>query len=271
MITEEAREFIKVHFKKGDVVCLTGAGISADSGIPIFRGQGGLWEKYDPQIYANPEGLAYMLKKNPRDLANFVVDFYSILLKANPNQAHLALAVMEKENLINAVITQNIDNLHVQAGNRNVIELHGNAFRICCTECPKTITLEKDRLREMVELLKSSGDSRPRLLRLLSRYFPNCSCGSRMRIDVVFFGESLPQDELLAAYKQLASCKLLLLVGTSMVVYPAASLPLYAKDKGAKLLEINNQETSLSDLCDLRINGKASEVLPEILNILDYA
>jgi NAD-dependent deacetylase len=268
MISKEIKDYIKKNFRRGKVACLTGAGISAESGIPTFRGKGGLWEKYDPQIYANPEGLLSRFRRYPADIVNFMVDFYSLLLKARPNPAHLALSVLEKDNILSAIITQNIDNLHQVSGSRSVIELHGNAFRIRCTECPRKITLEEDRLKEMIDLLKINQNSRIKILKIFSRYFPRCSCGSRFRIDIVLFGEVLPQDELAKAYKELDSCNLLLLVGTSLVVYPAASLPLYAKEKGAKLMEINNEDSAFSDFCDYQIRGRASEVLPEIVKAL---
>ena len=271
MIPRETQKFIKDNFSKGKVVCLTGAGISAESGIPTFRGKGGMWEKYDPEIYANAEGLMRVLRERPRALVSFLVDFYSVLLEAKPNPAHLALGLLEKKSCLEAVITQNIDNLHQQAGNRNVVELHGNALRIRCMRCLKTFSLEKDRLREMIQLLKKNQNSKFRLLKIFSRYFPNCSCGGRFRIDVVLFGEALPQKELSLAYQYLDRCSLLLLVGTSLVVYPAAGLPFYAKEMGAKIIEINSEKTHFSDICDLNINGSASEVLPEIIRVLGYA
>jgi NAD-dependent deacetylase len=268
IIPEELRDYIKKDFKKGKVVCLTGAGISYESGIPTFRGKGGLWEKYDPEIYAYPEGLASILRTAPQRLADFIVDFYSLLLEAKPNPAHLALSVLEKDGILNSVITQNVDNLHQQAGSRNVIELHGNAFRIRCMRCPKKITIEKERLKEMVRLFKASRDSRFRLLKVISRYFPRCGCGYRYRIDIVLFKEELPQDALFKAYRELDNCDVLLVVGSSLVVYPAASLPLYAKAKGAQLIEINNEPSNLSDLCDYRIMGRASEILPQVLKVV---
>lgn len=268
IFNKEVKKYIQDNFKKGNIVCLTGAGISAESGIPTFRGEGGLWERYDPQIYATIKGLTSTFRTNPEDIVDFIVDFYSLILKARPNPAHLALAVLEKENILRAIITQNIDNLHQRAGNRNVIELHGNAFRIRCLRCPRTTTLEKDRLKEMIELLKMNRGSRIKLLKILSRYLPRCNCGSRYRLDIVLFGEMLAPVEFSLAYKQLDSCNILLVIGTSLVVYPAAQLPLYAKERGAKLIEINNQSSDLSDLCDYKITGQATEILPEILKIL---
>lgn len=269
VIPQKAQDFIKKIFKQGKVACLTGAGISAESGIPTFRGKGGLWEKYDPQIYGNTPGLVSIFRTRPEDLANFIIDFYSILLKAKPNPAHLSLAALEKESLLSALITQNIDNLHQWAGSRKVIELHGNAYRIRCMQCPQKITFEKERLKEMIESLKVNKTSRIKLLKIFSRYFPRCQiCGSRYRIDIVLFGEMLPEDELTRAYQQLDNCNTLLLVGSSLVVYPAAGLPLYAKERGAKLIEINSEPSALSDSCDYQIRGEASQILPEILTLL---
>lgn len=267
--SKESKDYIKRSFKKGNVVCLTGAGISAESGIPTFRGKGGLWEKYDPQTYAYSEGLISILKTRPQDLVNFIADFYSLLIKAHPNPAHIALAVLEKEGILSSVITQNIDNLHTQAGSRNVIELHGNAFRIRCMNCGKNITLEKERIEEFVQLLKINQDSYIKILKVLSRYFPRCNCRGRYRPDIVLFGEALTQDELSCAYEQLDKCNVLLLIGSSLVIYPAASLPLYAKEKGAKLIEINSEPSALSQICDYKIAGRASEVMPEILTMLE--
>jgi NAD-dependent deacetylase len=272
MIPEKIRNYIKNNFKEGRVACLTGAGISAESGIPTFRGKGGLWERYDPEIYANASGLISTLRTHPQDLANFIVDFYSVLLKALPNSAHRALAALEKENILSSTITQNIDGLHRQAGSQNVIELHGNAFRIRCIQCSNTVIFEKDKLREMIELFKINKDSYIKILKVLSRYFPRCvTCGSRYRIDIVLFGEMLPADELSRAWKELNNCDVLLLIGSSLLVYPAAGLPLYAKVRGAKIIEINNEPSVLSGVCDYIITGQASQILPEILGVLGYA
>jgi NAD-dependent deacetylase len=268
IIPEETRAYIKENFKKGKVACLTGAGISAESGIPTFRGKGGLWERYDPETYANAEGLLLTLRTQPAELVNFIADFYAVLLKARPNPGHLSLAVLEKEGMLSSVITQNIDNLHQQAGSLRVIELHGNAFRITCAACQQKITLEKEKLEELVRLLKINKGSYRRILRVLSRYFSRCNCGFRRRIDIVLFGEMLPEDELSRAYTEIDQCKTFLIIGSSLAVYPAAGLPLYAKKRGAKLIEINNETSFLSELCDCRITARASEVLPEILEIL---
>jgi len=270
-ISKDTKESLAKIFREGKVVCLTGAGISAESGIPTFRGKDGLWEKYDPQVYATAEGLTYALRQNPGTLANFMRDFYTILLKARPNPAHYALAVLEKEGVLGSLITQNIDNLHQQAGNRKILELHGNAFRIRCSRCRRTITFEKDRIEEMLKLLYKNQGSGLGLMRVLSRYFPHCRCGLRYRPDIVLFGELLPEDALALAKKSLDECNTLVVVGTSLEVYPAAGLPRYAQDKGVRIVEINDEETPLSKGCALKINSKASAIFSELMQVLGYA
>jgi len=269
MIPEKLQDIIRKARENGPVVCLTGAGISAESGIPTFRGKGGLWEKYDPQTYAYPDGLLLLLRREPKKLADFVSDFYSVLLEAKPNPAHISLAALEKKGILQSVITQNIDDLHALSGSQRVIELHGNAFRIRCAFCRKKRELGRKEIQAFIPLLKIDPLSRAKILKILSRFFPRCSCGSRFRIDIVLFGEPLPEEALTAALRSLESCSLFLVIGSSLEVYPAASLPLYAKERGAVLIEINNEPSALSHIFDYRIKGQASEVMPAILKIME--
>lgn len=260
---------IKGILKKGGIVCLTGAGISHESGIPTFRGKGGLWETYDPETYANFGGLVSIFRKDPEKLVDFISDFYNVLLRSKPNGAHFSLAYLEKSGLLKAVITQNIDDLHQQSGTRSVIELHGNAFRVRCQSCQATLKLEKDRIKEMVALLKSVKRSRIEVLKIFSRYCPRCVvCKQRFRIDIVLFGERLRENDLDRSRELLNDCRALLVVGSSLSVYPAASLPGYAKAAGAKIIGINPNPSALSDICDYKIIGSAVEVLPEIVKAL---
>jgi NAD-dependent deacetylase len=266
---KQIKEIAQV-IKKGKVVCLTGAGISFESGIPTFRGRGGLWETYDPEVYGNMPGLVSVLRKEPAKFVDFIVDFYNVLLKSKPNPAHLSLSYLEKNAILSAVITQNIDNLHQQAGARSVVELHGNAFRIRCQDCGIKVTLENDRIREMLELLRRARKSRTQVLRVLSRYCPRCSkCGGHFRIDIVLFKEALSEEVLNRSHELLNDCRTLLIVGSSLVVYPAASLPLYAQELGVKIIEINREPSALSDICDHLITGSAAEILPEIVGLLE--
>lgn len=261
---------LKALFSEGQVVCLTGAGISEESGIPTFRGEGGLWERYDPEIFAYAQGLTSLLAKRPQVLADFLIDFYSLLTRAEPNPAHRILAALERNSVVSAVITQNIDSLHQRALSRRVIELHGNAYRLRCMRCGRKVTFEVDRVREMVATLKKTRLDRRQLLKILSRYFPVCACAGRFRIDVVFFQEPLPQDSFQEAVDLVTHCRTLLIVGTSLAVYPAAHLPHYAKQQGARLIEINQEETSFSSLCDLTFQGSAGGVLESLAHELGY-
>jgi len=271
MIPAQVKEFIIQNFKNDGIVCLTGAGISVDSGIPPFRGSGGLWSDYDPQLFGTKEGLRQVFYSNPEVFAEFISKFYILLLKARPNPGHMVLAELEKRYLLSALITQNIDSLHFQAGNRNCVELHGNAFRIRCANCNQKIMLEKDRLKEMIRLLELTGCSRIGMLKIFSRYFPRCNCGARFRADIVLFGEPLPEQELSLAYRYIQNCSLLLILGTSLSVYPAAELPFYAKECGAKLMEINREATPLSKVCDCSLRSGTTEALLEIRELLGYA
>ena len=265
-LSKKDRDYIKRIFKKGRITCLTGAGISAESGIPTFRGKGGLWEKYDPETFAYTEGLIRLFRNEPEKLVDFVADFYNVLLEAPPNAAHYCLAALEKEGVLQGLITQNIDNLHQLAGTRRICELHGNAFRLRCSGCGSKISLERERLKELAQLLRVNRDSRIKILKTLSRYFCRCaSCRSRYRIDIVLFGEELSRAELTLAYKFVDESSSLMVIGCSLEVYPAAALPSYAKEKGLNLLEINNAPTSFSRLCDYHIIGNAAEILPKMM------
>ncbi len=269
MIPEKLQVVLKKARERGPVVCLTGAGISAESGIPTFRGKGGLWEKYDPGTYAYPDGLMALLRRNPKKLTDFVADFYSVLLEAKPNPAHMALAALEKKGILESIITQNIDDLHALSGSEHVIELHGNALRLRCPSCHKAMNLERKEIQDFLPLLKTNRLSRLKILKILSHFFPHCSCGSRFRIDIVLFGEPLPEQALTGALRSLEHCSLFFVIGSSLEVYPAASLPLYAKERQAVLVEINNDPSALSHIFDYRIKGPASMVVPEILKILE--
>ncbi|MCM8800897.1 MAG: Sir2 family NAD-dependent protein deacetylase [Candidatus Omnitrophica bacterium] len=274
MLSSEVKEFIKKSLIKGEVVCLTGAGVSLESGIPVFRGKGGLWERYDPQIYGYPEGLTALFKTTPKRVIDFIVDFYNSILNSKPNPVHRILSLLERQGILKSIITQNIDNLHQESGSRNVIELHGNAYRIRCSECFNKFTLEKERLKEFIRLLKKYRSQRIKLLKILARYFPRCSCGGRFRIDIVLFGENLSESTLLEAYRQLDNCKTLIVLGTSLAVYPAANLPFYAKERGAKIIVINPEITNFSDYCDYQIRAEAGKAMLEIfkcLTIQDHA
>ena len=223
------------------VAVLTGAGVSAESGVPTFRdAQTGLWAQFDPQKLATPDAF----RRNPK----LVWDWYAwrrkLVAKADPNASHRALAVLEGRVSDFALITQNVDGLHRRAGSRNVVELHGNIGRVKCS-----------RENTIVEHWTEVGDEVPRC----------AGCGALLRPDVVWFEETLPPDALQAAEDAARRCQILLVVGTSAEVYPAAALPAYAKSAGATIVEINPNPTPLSDAADYVLRAPAGAVLPALV------
>ncbi|BBO91398.1 NAD-dependent protein deacetylase [Desulfosarcina ovata] len=223
------------------MVAFTGAGISAESGIPTYRGDDGLWNKYDPAKFANIDNFY----KDPGYYWNFFREVrYPAISKAQPNDAHTALAELEAKGILKAVITQNIDGLQQAAGSKNVLELHGNTRRIICLQC--------SRQRAMDDVYQQLDTELP----------PTCpSCGGTLKPDVVFFGESLPADVLEGAVAAAQACDLFLVVGSSLVVQPAAGLPALARRNGARLVIINRDPTPLDQMADLVFNQRASDVL----------
>ncbi|PMP66804.1 MAG: RNA polymerase subunit sigma [Thermodesulfobacterium geofontis] len=228
------------------LVAFTGAGISVESGIPPFRGSQGLWSKYDPEEFAHIESFL----KNPAKVWKMIRDMFTTVLEAKPNTAHKVLAEMEKRGYLKAVITQNIDGLHQEAGSKNVIEFHGNCKWLLCLGCGKKEEVRK----ELIEKLP----------------YPKCpKCEIPLKPDVVFFGESIPFSVRKKAETEVSSCDFMLVIGTSGVVYPAAELPYIAKIRGAKIVEINLEETPYTfSITDYFLKGKASKILSEIFTKL---
>lgn len=222
------------------MVALTGSGISAESGVPTFRdAQSGLWARYDPQELATPEAFA----RAPELVWKWYAWRRGLVEGASPNAGHEALADLERRLPVFSLVTQNVDGLHQEAGSGCVVELHGNIRR---SRCPvENVTVEP-----------AETDHLP----------PICpNCGSPLRPDVVWFGEALPVAELEAASTAARSCDFLLSVGTSGLVYPAASLPHEALESGATVVEINPDPTPLSARADFVVRGRAGEVLPRLV------
>ncbi len=230
------------------VVIFTGAGISVESGIPAYRGEKGLWNKYDPNIYAN---ITYFLQ-DPSYYWNFFREVrYPMLKKVKPNKAHLALAELETAGNLKTVITQNIDGLHQDAGSSSVIELHGTTRTIYCLNCSQEYSMD-----EVFSMLEAQIP-------------PLCSkCKGKLRPAVVFFGESLNSQILRLAFEEAENCDFLLAVGSSLVVHPAADIPRMAKQRGAFLAIINIEKTPLDTTADYVINDEAGKILPQIVQSL---
>ena len=230
------------------LVVFTGAGISTESGIPDFRSPGGIWTKFDPEDFTIQKFLASpeTRKKQWRVLLDG-----GLIVGAEPNRAHHAVAELEEMGKLTCVITQNIDNLHQKAGNspEKVYELHGNMKWLRCMDCNVRYPLDK-----IVERYRLQED------------IPDCEhCHGILKPDVVFFGELLPEATLKKATFNATRCDLLIVIGSSLVVYPAASIPMYAKESGAKLVIINNAPTPCDSVADVIIHYSAGEVMERIL------
>jgi len=231
------------------VAVLTGAGISAESGIPTFReAQTGLWAQYNPEELATPRAF----QRDP----HLVWDWYQwrrgLISNANPNPGHIALRDMEiyleKQGKQFTLITQNVDDLHQRAGSKNILALHGKILQEKCFECAKTHQGSFQRTPKNPEI-------------------PRCqSCGGMLRPDVVWFGEGLPPDTIRHAWVAAENCDVFFSIGTSALVQPAASLPIIAIQNGAFLVEINPTKTPLTSQTALSLQGPAGQILPELIS-----
>ncbi len=223
---------------KGAAYCvtLTGAGISAEVGIPTFRGGDGLWQRFKPEELATPEAF----RRDPETVWRWYAWRQSLVFSRGPGPAHIYLARLEEKGYVKAIITQNVDGLHFAAGSRNVVELHGNIRRVRCMACNYKAELGGP-VREVP---------------------PRCpACGGLLRPDVVWFGEELPREALARALEETAKSDLFIVIGTSGVVYPAAALPVMAAERGATVIEINPEETPISRIASISIRAPAGEVL----------
>lgn len=246
LIENFAKEFIGFLKDSKHAIVLTGAGVSTDSGIPDFRGQNGLYSKYNADKVFD---INYFLK-DPTYFYNFAKEEILKMAIAEPSITHYMLAKLEKEGLIKAIITQNIDLLHQKAGSRNVIELHGNISKAHCIKCNKEY--------DFIEILKSPQN-----------IFKCITCGGLIKPDIVFFGESLPENELKKAFYLANSCDLIIVMGSSLVVQPAASLPVYAVNNGAKFLIINKGTTALDNISTRKYDCNLNEFSKAVVNLLN--
>ncbi|MHC4518694.1 MAG: SIR2 family NAD-dependent protein deacylase [Planctomycetota bacterium] len=224
------------NLKRG--VVLTGAGISAESGIPTFRSRGGLYKEHDPTVYASIR----VFRRDPSKYWSMRGDFIRNYNSYEPNEAHFALVELERMGLLSCVITQNVDGLHKKAGSRSVVEIHGSLRETYCVQCG----------REFIA---------PDIPEGTPPYCP--SCGSVLKPNTVLFGEDLPPGALSKAEEEASSCKVMLLVGTSAVVTPAAELPLLAQRNQALVVEVNIERAF--EKADYFIKEKAATALPEIV------
>ena len=223
------------------IVFVTGAGISQESGIPTFRGKDGLWRKYDAMQLATIDAFY----ENPKLVWEWYNERRNNIFKSQPNSGHKAIAELENYTDV-IVLTQNIDGLHQKAGSSKVLELHGSIIRIKCSVC----NFNAESFSEFSNLP------------------PLCECGNILRPDVVWFGEGLPQKVWQEAIIHANTCDMMFIVGTSLVVSPANTLPMYAKNNDSILVEINPDETIMTSDMDLSIRSPSAKVLPELVSIL---
>ena len=236
----------------GYAISLTGAGLSVESGIPSFRGPDGLWTRYGQptnlsyrEFVADPAGWWERRLQDEVTPGNPTFDLKDAVDNAAPNPGHLALAQLEGMGVLKAVITQNVDDLHGQAGSRALLEIHGNRNYLRCVGC---------------------GGRWPRAGYIIGDVPPICpTCGGVIKLDTVMFGEPIPRATLDACYAEVRRCDTVLLVGTSGTVNPAAQFPLLARELGARVIEVNPGPTQLTHAASVAINGPAGELLPEIV------
>jgi len=232
-IEEHINEFEKIVF-------VTGSGISQESGIPTFRGKDGLWRNHDAMKLATIDAFY----DNPKLVWEWYNERRMNIFQAQPNPGHIAIAELEKHTEI-VVLTQNIDGLHQKSGSSKVLELHGSIVKIKCSVC----------------------DYKEEILTEIASLLPLCKCGNILRPDVVWFGESLPQDVWQNAINFARKCDLMIIAGTSLVVAPANTLPIYAKQNNATLIEINPEKTEMSDRMDLVIRNTCAKSLPKLVSL----
>ncbi|MBU8893418.1 MAG: NAD-dependent deacylase [Bacteroidales bacterium] len=222
-------------------VAFTGAGISVESGIPPFRGETGLWSKYNPEIL----DLTYF-SINPVESWRVIKEiFYDFFGEAKPNDAHIALAELEKNGIVKAVITQNIDNLHYEAGSKEVYEFHGNSRMLVCQYCSKKYKATDVNLADI----------------------PLCDhCHAVLKPDFIFFGEGIPELAYKKSFEAAKNADLIIIIGSTGEVVPASSIPSFAKQNGAKIIEINPEKTLFTNsITDIFLQGKATEIMNKIL------
>ena len=231
-------------------VVFAGAGLSTESGIPDFRSPGGVWDRYDPQDFYFQNFLSSETSREK--YWQMSTEMYEPMKKAQPNPAHLAIAKMEELGKLDCVITQNVDGLHFKAGNseERVLQLHGTAMHVSCLSCRKSY--DRD---EIQERLRKNGGKAPR-----------CDgCGGFLKPATISFGQSMPEKETEEAHRRSSLCDLFIVIGSSLVVHPAASMPLVAKQNGARLVIINRDPTPYDDMADAVIHGQAGTTMAGIL------
>jgi NAD-dependent deacetylase len=244
-VTVALQQAVEVIRKAEYAIASTGAGMSVESGIPDFRGPCGIWQKYPPEEYATID--AY--RADPDKVWKFWNELGNELGDCKPNPGHHAMAELERLGHLKAVITQNVDHFHQDAGNSMVIEYHGSTANLRCLGCQAIIPFDRENAAPTA---------------------PQCqACGGLMKPDVIMFGEMIPEEALGLSAELAERCDLVLVVGTSAHVFPAAQLPTFAKEHGATIIECNTEPTDFTKrITDIFLQGRSGEVLPELVSRL---
>ena len=246
-LLEKSRKLLKEAIQ---ILVFSGAGLSTESGIPDFRSPGGIWTKYDPaefyydRIVSDPKARVKYWKMSSQ--------MYATIKDARPNAAHLAIRSLEEQGKLRAVVTQNIDRLHHKAGNspKKIIEIHGSVFSVSCLSCGKRYE------RDLIEQRLKEGDTDPA-----------CDdCAGVLKPETISFGQAMPRDKMALAFQHARACDLCIVLGSSLVVYPAASIPVEAADSGTALIIVNREETPIDYLARVVIHDSVCEVMKAIIN-----
>jgi NAD-dependent deacetylase len=248
-MNDQIEKVVELIVNAKRIVVFVGAGLSTESGIPDFRSPGGVWDKYDPEDFYYQNFLSSETSREK--YWQMATEMYASMKDARPNQAHLAVAELEKLGKMECLITQNIDGLHFKAGNspEKVLELHGTAMYVTCLSCNKRYD------RDAIQLRIKQGEKSPR-----------CDeCTGLLKPATISFGQSMPEWETREAYERSATCDLFIVIGSSLVVQPAASMPVVAHTRGAKLVIINRDETACDDIADIIIQSQAGPIMAAIL------
>ena len=245
---EETEKLAQLIVQSRKVVVFTGAGISTESGIPDFRSPGGIWSRYDPEDFTMQKFLSGPAAR--KTIWKMSIEG-GLLAEAKPNLAHYAIAELYQLGKLDCVITQNIDNLHQKAGvpEDRVFELHGNMGRVVCLSCHRRFPMPEvlRKIQEGVEV-------------------PDCpDCRGILKPDAVFFGEALPQETLQGAIRRAQNCDLFIVIGSTLLIYPAAYIPTYAREAGAKLAIVNLTATSFDHHAEVILRGKAGQMMSEVI------
>lgn len=260
-LEEEIRRAAEILSRAERGVVFSGAGMSAESGIPTFRDPGGLWDRFDPSLVGTAEGIMSLFAQGGGIIRQLAGELLQTFEKVRPNEGHVALAELERMGIVKSVVTQNVDSLHRDAGNTRVFEVHGNLYRNRCVTCGNRFFPSKEEIfRQLKEIAEGPG---PLSLQDVLDRVPKCECGGMSRPDVVMFGEAV--QVMPESFAEARNCDVMLVLGTSGVVYPAALVPREARGIGAKLIEVNPAENAFASMTDVFIQEKTAVALPRVV------